>query len=337
MATLLLSSPPEFTQLEHFHQWLDAAGVQRRAMIAMEDSAGGGRGLVATEHIQPGELAIRVPLKATVRLEAGQFDSDDNWAGVLAIKLLDEQAKGDESFFETYLNVGLPKEAPTTPCRWSFTQRLELQNTTLIAELDGNEAWENKQQVLNNAEDSDHFLKMLGLVCSRTLKGRDGSRQLVPLIDIANHAPQEAGGGHFKVDRDAVYLYAGSRGVLPGEAITMDYGRRAVGDFLLHYGFIPTRCLTDSVVVPIQGEHISVAWKDCQGYAGHSDEVVRTACKNLLNSFPTTLEEDVSQLNEISGDVSEEYEAALQYRYAKKSLLASAMGTFAGRNMFAFR
>jgi hypothetical protein len=117
----------------------------------------------------------------------------------------------------------------------------------------------------------------------------------------------------------------------------MDYGTRAVDDFLIHYGFVPTRCLTDSVVVPAHGEHVSIAWKDCRGYNGHSDEVVRTACKKLLDSFPTTLEEDVSQLNEIGGDVSEAYQAALQYRYAKKSLLASAVGASAGRRMFAFR
>lgn len=315
-------------EIDGFHRWLDDVGVERRAEVAMEESAGGGRGLVATERIGPGEVAIRVPRSATLRLEGGQHDHDDDWAGVLAGMLVDEQAKGMGSLFAPYLSVGLPKQAPITPCRWTLSERLQLQNATLLAELNENEEWERRQKLTYHAPDKESFQTMLGLVCSRTLMGRDGSRQLVPLIDIANHSPQEAGGGHFKVDSEAVYLLAGNRGVQEGQAITMDYGARATDHFLLHYGFVPNRCASDSATVKLRDKReISICWGDFGGREGHPEPEVRDACARLLEGFPTTLQEDVDELRSIPEEASYAYRSALLYRYAKKSLLTTASGT----------
>jgi hypothetical protein len=330
----LLSASPLVSkttlEIDSFHQWLDDVGVERKAEVVIEKFTGGGRGLAATDRIEPGEVVIRVPRIATLRLEGGQHDSDDDWAGVLAGMLVEEQGKGADSRFAPYLSGGLPKQAPTTPCRWTPSERLQLQNATLLAELTENEDWERRQDLANQVgvPGKGGFQTMLGLVCSRTLMGRDGSRQLVPLIDIANHSPQEAGGGYFKVDSDAVYLIAGNRGVQEGQAITMDYGARATDHFLLHYGFVPNRCASDSATVELDDTRkTSICWGDLRGRDGHPDPEVREACARLLVSYPTTLQEDVDELRSIPDEASYAYRSALLYRYAKKSLLTSASGT----------
>lgn len=328
----LLSSSPLVSkttlEIDNFHHWLDDLGVERKADVVIDTLTGGGRGLVATDRIEPGEIAIRVPRTATLRLEGGQHDSDDDWAGVLAGMLVKEQGKGADSRFAPYLSGGLPKQAPMTPCRWTPLERLQLQNATLLAELKENEDWEQRQERANGVPGKSGFQTMLGLVCSRTLMGRDGSRQLVPLIDIANHSPQEAGGGHFKVDSDAVYLLAGSRGVHVGQAITMDYGARATDHFLLHYGFVPNRCASDSATVELGDKRkISICWGDFRGRDGHPEPEVRAACERLLVGYPTTLQEDVDELRSIPEEASYAYRSALLYRYAKKSLLSTASGT----------
>ena len=357
--------------LDDLHTWANDHGIERKVEVQQEEMAGGGRGLIATERIEAGEVVVKVPLSAVLRLEAadptsisGNYDDDDQWAGILAKKLWEESCHGDTSRWAPYID-NLPTEAPLTPCRWNSLQRQKLQNGNFVKLIQENSAWrirQVKQQTIPNQHRVE-YLKYLDLVCSRTLKGRDGSRQLVPLIDIANHAPAEAGGGHFCVDEDDVYLLAGSRGVNPGQAVTLDYGGRSVDDFLLHYGFVPHRCFSDSVIIPMSEivfgvgdsnnydnsdshEFITVSWQDCQGYQGHFKEEVRESCSRALSDFPTTIEEDVVLLNHLSSShddssrngeerpqvsaaaaTAQEAERwAINYRYAKKSLLTSAVG-----------
>lgn len=312
----------EEEQLEVFHQWADSQGIERKVEVRQEPTCG--RGLIATERIEASDVAARVPLQAVLRLEHDvEHDQDDNWAGILANQLHQESLMG-QGHWAPYIST-LPTEAPLTPCRWDHNGLLEsLQNETFVELILENCDWRNRQLLrnVNDEDDDDDFLKWLDLVCSRTLKGRDGSRQLVPLIEIANHAPCEAGGGHFVVDDEAVYLIAGSRGVNPGQAVTLDYGARNVEDFLLHYGFVPHRCISDSVTTD---DGVTIGWGDLQGYHGHSRKEVRQACAQMLSRFPTTLEEDVALWNHHQ-ESSAASEAAIAYRYAKKSLLASAVG-----------
>uniref|UniRef100_A0A7S4DSI2 SET domain-containing protein n=1 Tax=Lotharella globosa TaxID=91324 RepID=A0A7S4DSI2_9EUKA len=104
---------------------------------------------------------------------------------------------------------------------------------------------------------------------------------LVPILDVANHAPSEAGGGFFEVTSDSVSLVVGSRGANKGEEVYLDYGERPVEDFLLHYGFVPERCPSDSISVPIVASEddgrermVHVSWKQCRSSEGHPDPKV---------------------------------------------------------------
>ena len=333
---------PTHSALDKLHQWADDRGIERKVQVTCDEMAGGGRGLIATEDIPPNEVVVKVPLSAAIRLEpTANLDEDDQWAGILARKLWEEGQKGTESFWADYIS-NLPKEAPFTPCRWNSHQRSELHDQKFEQQILENSSWRLRQaqgQGIPNTGRVD-FLTCLDLVCSRTLKGRDGSRQLVPLMDIANHAPAEAGGGHFVVDQGAVYLMAGNRGVSPGEAVTLDYGGRSVQDFLLHYGFVPDRCFSDTISIVTaeslaEQEVASLSWNDCNGYRGHPDEHVRDVCSLALSKYPTTLQDDVRLLEELKAACPDTQSArrnheaqslAISYRYAKKSLLTSAVG-----------
>eukprot|EP00977_Amphora_coffeiformis_P011624 scaffold2791_cov154-Amphora_coffeaeformis.AAC.8 len=319
------------TEISHFENWLDVQGVERSVRIQDDTKVGGGRGLVATQRLEPGDVAAWVPVSATIRVEGGGlFDDDnDNWAGVMAAKLMRETEIRQGSVYFEYLTTGLPNEAPTTPCRWTSRNRASLQNSTFVEECLRNSVWRRQQAVLHGGGrgDKKSFMRMIDLVCSRTLRGRDGSRQLVPLIDIANHAPEEAGGGHFSVDETGnVALIVGRRGVDKGQPVAMDYGGRRVEDFLLHYGFVPNRCASDSVTIDIDGKPSHLSWGNCEEYRGHKDVRVREICAEKLQSFPTSLKEDTSFLNNMPTVVSEALRAALSYRIAKKSLLSCLSG-----------
>eukprot|EP00466_Bigelowiella_natans_P015466 jgi/Bigna1/145808/aug1.104_g20516 len=98
---------------------------------------------------------------------------------------------------------------------------------------------------------------MLDLVASRALRGPRGLRLLVPILDIANHAPEETGGGYFEVDMEEqeVRLRVGGRGAAEGEEVFLDYGGgKSSDDFLMFHGFVPDRCPSDSLVLDISSE-----------------------------------------------------------------------------------
>lgn len=330
LATLLLTSQqhgggnileqqqPRTTDEAVLWDWLQ--DVDHHVLI--QDDGRAGRGLVASRRLEPGQVVVSVPPHLTIRVEGDESaNENDDWAGVLAARLMTSR---------TYREYGLPQTPPSIPARWTLQQQLELQNATLLEEIQQVNAWRHYQadrHCASQQEQSD-FLYCLDLVCSRTLRGNDGSRQLVPLLDMANHAATEQGGGQFRVLPDGtVQLLVGNRGVHPGQAITLDYGARIVDDFLLHYGFVPDRCYSDAVTVPaIDGSKsdLALSWKDCQGYRGHADAAVREAARNVLVAFPTSLQDDVELLN--GEDSSNIDHATLSYRYAKKSLLSSLAG-----------
>ena len=364
---------PDIVPELSFSQWCIEQGIESRA--AIQDSAcaivgggGGCRGLIAKERIEAGEIVVKVPLSATIlqlitTTETTATDSwddiDDDWAGLLAAKLLKEQKLGLASKYAPYLKEGLPNVAPFTPCRWSEDELTQLQNNTFISEVERNNCWRQEQcrRHCLEKESTDTFFTMLDLVCSRTLvRGRNQpsscQRMLVPLIDIANHVPLEAGGGEFKVDHEAVYLFAGIGGIDAGQPVTLDYGPRTVEDFLLHYGFVPDRCWSDSVNVDVdvdQHQHQcnttgssstrssssssrTLRWMDCS-YHGHADQGMKDTCAGLLlHGYPTSMSEDLDLLlHDSKKDVTGAFSLALKYRFAKKSLLAAGAGISAFR------
>lgn len=98
----------------------------------------------------------------------------------------------------------------------------------------------------------------------------------------------------------------------------LSYGDRPIDDFVLHYGFVPNRSSGDSVQVPDVGR---VTWAT----SATLSEADRAACAMMLMGFPTSIAEDVELLAAVAPDDAP-MRLALEYRLAKKRLLAAAAG-----------
>lgn len=304
-------------------RWLEAMpGVEHNVRISTFGS--NERELLASRDLAPSDVVAKIPLSTTLQINVGDNyteEVEDSWAGSLAAKLWMESID-PLSTLRPYFTDGLPRNPPSVLCRWTQEEREALQNTTLLHEIELNDQWRLQQfhQFGGDCGEED-FLVLLDLVCSRTLfQSSTRSRFLVPLIDLANHAPTEANGGRFIFDEANVYLLAGSRGVKRDQPIYLDYGGRTIDDFLMHYGFCPDRCQTDAVSLP-NGK--SISWLLASTLAVDDPESAQL-CKMLLNVYPTSLEDDLNELRHASGRPF--HEMALRYRIAKKSLLKSAAG-----------
>ena len=307
-------------------------GGVKRGKVGVVSIPGKGRGLIATEDISANDLIIQIPLHTrTMRLrQSAELDENDNWAGVLAAEYLClEFKKGDESRWKPYLD-SLPETPPRVPHFWSQADQEELQNSTLIHLAQQNELWRQQQWERHRSvvgQQYEHlFYRMLGLVLSRTfLKQSNGSRMLAPLIDLANHETISSGGCRFMVGQKTMDLYAGDKDICLGEAICLDYSHRLAEDFLLYYGFIPDHVPTDAVQVPLpNGATTTVGWKDVDsGKAnGEIDLFIQAACQRMLKEFSTTIEEDRALLRSC-GTTFSDFRIAVEYRLAKKHLLAA--------------
>eukprot|EP00546_Thalassionema_frauenfeldii_P014924 CAMPEP_0178911278 /NCGR_PEP_ID=MMETSP0786-20121207/9603_1 /TAXON_ID=186022 /ORGANISM="Thalassionema frauenfeldii, Strain CCMP 1798" /LENGTH=402 /DNA_ID=CAMNT_0020583701 /DNA_START=30 /DNA_END=1238 /DNA_ORIENTATION=- len=340
-----LWSHAEEQQLQEF---IDVSGGKRHCEIAETKF---GRGLVATKDLKPNEEVLRIPLSCITMQTTDDDNNNDYWAGRLAAKLLATKQQNDDC---PYISC-LP-EPPSIPSRdWPLTILEEFQNpdwlrdVCLAQEWRYNQ-WSNYQQTTNhpydvsndivleednflfssaslsfkdNEDDRPVFLDCLDLVCSRTIRtGR--TLQLVPFLDMANHASREEGGGYYKKGNDDfIGLYAGERGISKGGEVTLDYGRRSNEDWLLHYGFLPNRNLVETVEL---GKNRIISWDD----VGTANEALKQDCRILLDAFETTLQEDQLLLRDFHEKVpaSEDfrYTLALQYRIARKILLSAVAG-----------
>lgn len=244
------------------------------------------RGLVATEALKKGDVAVRVPLDLAY---VESRDGPNHWAARLALRLDDDD--------DPYV-AALPT-APDVPTRWF---EWSLQNATFHEEILKTKQWRIDQGV---------DLDKLDLVCSRSL-ALNSCIAMVPFIDMANHVPTDRGGGFYELVDGHVRIVAGTD-LDVGDAVNIDYGDRPVEDFLLHYGFVPDHNPRDTLRLPT-GDLISWRWRDPS---------LETQALNLLDAMPTSLADDLSELASAS---DARQCTTLRYRIAKKQLLSFAAG-----------
>lgn len=288
-----------------------------------------GRGLVATEDLQPGQLALRIPLECAI-VEWDPDRNEDRWTGRLANRLMESFLLSSTSVdkLENSLMVAYTQslpEPPSTPARGDWPEEIlqEFDHQEFVDQIRAVRDWRYhqwKSHCGTYAEHRQSFLDALDLTCSRTIRLGD-SVMLVPLLDMANHASEEEGGGYFERQEDSICLRVGERGVPKGQEVTMDYGSRSNEDWLLHYGFLPCRNGVESVTLP--DSNMVVTWKD----ARTSNVFLQKESRAYLEEAATSLEADLELLR--SGDINDfRLETAVQYRVNRKSLLSAVSGQF---------
>jgi len=294
-----------------------------------------GRGLIATQDLAPGAVALRVPLEYTI-MEWDPHRDEDTWTGRLAHRLMNERMMQSPT---SAINFDSPTSAilqaytqalpvpPSTPARgdWPISVLQEFDSKQFVEQIQQTQIWRYQQWENYCAGDHSmrqHFLDALDLVCSRAI--RCGNRVLlVPLMDMANHASQPEGGGYFQIQsgENSICLHVGERGVRQGKEITLDYGSRINEEWLLHYGFLPTRNSLERVTLP-ETQRV-VTWDDVRT----QDTSLREACQKYLQQASTTLEEDLRQLHIAdTNGVDFRLQTAVQYRINHKILLSAIAG-----------
>eukprot|EP00522_Entomoneis_paludosa_P015154 CAMPEP_0172459520 /NCGR_PEP_ID=MMETSP1065-20121228/32986_1 /TAXON_ID=265537 /ORGANISM="Amphiprora paludosa, Strain CCMP125" /LENGTH=395 /DNA_ID=CAMNT_0013214231 /DNA_START=45 /DNA_END=1232 /DNA_ORIENTATION=+ len=304
-----------------------------------------GRGLVATRDLKPGDLALRIPLSCAL-IEPDYCDDDDKddedgWAGRLA-KLLVQQ---DQSETHAAYTQALPPP-PATPARGDWPEAIlqEFDSASFRRDIDKAYAWRYRQweRYSGSFADRQSFLDALDLVCSRTIRCGE-NMHLVPLLDMANHASEQEGGGFYKKmksvgdEEDCICLYVGYRGVREGQEVTLDYGTRSNEDWLIHYGFQPDRNMAETVQLHSTHKMKAASWDDVRT----SDIDLQQLCARQLQSYSTTLQEDVDRIRQCGSTIGEDVDSdvdyrlimAMNYRVSQKRLLAAIAAKGGRENM----
>mmetsp|Transcript_26723 Transcript_26723/g.39524 ORF Transcript_26723/g.39524 Transcript_26723/m.39524 type:complete len:398 (+) Transcript_26723:66-1259(+) len=339
--------------IDEFHQWADENKIIRSVEVSVEGDMGGGKGLIATRDLKPGEVAIHVPRALTIPLTG--HNENNNWAGSVASKLCHIQNEVDSetadhyqktiSFgggrsyeykpfsWKPYVNFGMPQDdGPYTADRWTKDELMQLQNQTLLEDVASVARWRASQYERFTSEHAEkEFSRALSLVCSRALEAGPNSstRMLVPFLDNANHAPKEDGGCSYVTGSASVMLFVGEKEIKEGEPVCLDYGPRSHEEYLLHYGFIPSMRSDggDVISLPKDIESRSPDSFSSSNFIDgqHPNPIVRVQSSDLLNSFQTSLEED-EELSQNHKDGFNAFKIALDYRLSKKLLLKTAAG-----------
>lgn len=289
----------------------------------------GCRGLVATRDLRRGERVLTVPRQNTISVDRRGPDGDDTpWLTRLALSLAEEMHAGAESKHALFVS-SLPAP-PFAPHRWSEEDLEMLQNRTLVAEAAARarllqDEWQRVAHRTSVPEKT--FARAWELACSRVVgaRGDNGRRSekllLVPVLDMANHAPSIGGQLEFDQDTGDVSLVTKTN-LAEGDEILLDYGERPNDEFLLQYGFVPFHNPSDDVPVTLPcGTSRRVSWDDARDAESH----VREACERALDAMPTSLAEDAAALSSTTSWASPRA-TALRYRVAKKSLLSAVAG-----------
>ncbi|KAF8070869.1 SDG40 [Scenedesmus sp. PABB004] len=284
--------PVEGGVLEDLLVWLVANGVEGvgrdDSRVALyEEDASGERGVVAVEHLAPGDVLARVPLRLAITdaMDAQQRrqlpGEGELWQDRLVAALLQQVAAGAASPWAPYVRA-LPRAVPSALESFSPAEAAALQLPGAVAALAAHAArleasWRACPPDAIGGADLATFRWAHSVVMSRTFgnAGRGGGvgvRLLCPLIDMLNHAGDETPSGLLgdePLPRDNVrwdvvapersasggweMVLSATRAVAPEEPLLLSYFEGASEEFLLHYGFVPpanphdTLALADSV------------------------------------------------------------------------------------------
>ena len=229
-----------------------------------------GLGLLAMDAMKPGDVAVSVPRACILGAERAdpslqpliESIPSDFWAARLAIRLLAERAKGDSSHMAPHIR-SLPSTYPL-PIFWTpeaieglsgypaVHHRL-LKTVRFISSFSAEHLATASDDMFGGVNvGADAFGWAIASCSSRAfLVG--GERELVPVIDLGNHAARGCANCEVAAASGRVELIV-QRPVAMGEEITYTYGALGNDDMLLDYGFVPA--------YPNLHDRCELAWSD---------------------------------------------------------------------------
>jgi len=195
------------------------------------------------------------------------------WGGKLALKLLYERYRGEDSPFAPYIG-SLPVGFPGIPIFWSKAELDALEYPPVssqvvkrcrwLVEFSGMEAVRRLGGHVFGKEAASVLSPntlgwALSAVTSRAFRpgGEGGAAALLPLIDMCNH-DQAPNARVSASDSRALNLQA-LRDIAPGEDVTLSYGELPNDFLLLDYGFVVEDNAHDSVTLSFDPGFVEAA------------------------------------------------------------------------------
>ncbi|KAK9803825.1 hypothetical protein WJX73_004109 [Symbiochloris irregularis] len=334
-------------------EWIDQNEIKTSEVgLAFFD---GERGVIADADIPAEQALVSVPVQAVLSeypLQPNPFPrfcpqflwKESPWYFRLALQLLHEKGKGQQSAFHPYINE-LPQDFDM-PLQWAEEDMAELHypclNVMVETQREVYEAVRSRsfggpfpgttaaertrlalliaaaaagsyfflhlpfEQVANGFMAALCFNLIYNLVLSQTVQWHT----LVPVVDFMNHRTG--------VPSDVAYEYFEDRMVarckIPykkGEQVFISYGDEQTNDSLLQfYGFVEPDCPGD---IYQEKPHSRV------------QQILAHVCQQETSSWPTSLEEDSKLLGTRDGSLGSRKLMALQFRIEKKKVLGECI------------
>lgn len=263
---------------------LGRAGEISSAIRVVATTEGAGRGVATTRDVTRGELLATVPLEKCVSTSSARADATlwrglrarpgASLDGILAAHVLREAlGLGERSAFWPWLRL-LPSETDAA-VGWDEDELRELQGSNVVAFARAiKKSWREEYDALDFAGLGVDFPEAFGgehaahytfekftwarfVVWSRAIDLKTDStsapviRMLVPILDMANHAPSGKLLPRWDAKANAVKIYAGSAFKRNTE-LRFNYDTKPSQYFLLQYGFIPEVNPAECVEVTMQ-------------------------------------------------------------------------------------
>lgn len=264
--------------IEAFQQWFDFVGGKAPGLEVFHTGTTKGYGVRTSREIHEGDEIITIPksmifsrnaaLDKNVQRERG-FNPDVRNAlarttyddDVLALLLLRERARGEESYFAPWLNL-LPVKAVTTPSVLSPNQmRWMLDEPTFwrakpLGKRRSDRYHRIKEQirvmVAGSAQETElatleAFVWADSIVSSRAIKTKKEGKILAPFLDMLNHAPhpQARKRNHAKLFDQShemignIFMVTSDRHTFSKEEVFVDYGEHDSEYFYHMSAFVP--------------------------------------------------------------------------------------------------
>ncbi len=305
VAAMSLTPPSARLGGQELARWVEQQGGSTSGVVVGPTSHG--LGLLASDDISKGECVVSVPSSCLLSSRLAQDSPSlqglieavpaDAWYARLALVLLAERAKGDDSSVAPYVSM-LPA-AYTVPLFWPTEAISQLQYPTVQTELlrrakftssfAADRLKHEAGAFGGRAVDADALGWAMAACSSRAIRVGGGERALCPLIDLGNHATKGVANCEVRGTLGGALQLVAVSAIRMGEEVTFSYGSLSNDDFLLDYGFVPDSNPHDDVKLAwADGDLLTSACAAAGVPAAKRSPWQRTALKTAL---PPSLEQ----------------------------------------------
>lgn len=280
----------------------------------VDDGEDSGRGLVASKSILQNECLFEVPYsviisKAVALEHIPELDDSINDYVAIAIFLISERHKGDDSFWAPYIKI-LPGDDELIPLfRWPEEDRALLKGSPTLAAAESLSAklrtefkTVNEGIFLPNSErfpaevyNYQNWEWAFAILFSRAISlTKDKTVALVPYADLLNHNPFCS--NYIDVNRELitgdkfVRLYS-DRPYSITDQVFVTYGPKSNADLLLLYGFVSDRNPYDSVELIVSLNEDDPLYEKKREYLSESDVEETTSFPLYRDRYPMEMVE----------------------------------------------